>query len=1037
VSLSAPFVNRPVATTLLAVGILLAGAVAYFQLPVAALPRVDYPTIMVSAQLPGASPETMAASMAAPLERRFGRIAGLTDMTSTSTLGSTSITMQFALDRSVDAAGRDVQAAIAGATADLPSDLPSRPTQRRIDPTDTPILIVALTSDTLPIGELFAVADTVLSPRIASVEGVGQVFVGGGAQPAVRVQVEPAALMARGLGLDDVRAAIAGASVLRPTGSISGGGRRTDVAPSSQLFGEAEFRSIAVTTSDGALVRLSDVAHVEDGVVNERAAAWADGERAVLLIIRRAPGANVIETVDRVNAVMPTLRAMIPPAITLETIIDRSGTIRAAVDEVQRSLALSVVLVVLVVFLFLRSPRATLIPSVAVPLSLAGTFGVMYLAGFSLNVLSLMALTVSTGFVVDDTIVVTENVVRLLEKGMRPLAAALEGSKQIGFTIVSITLALLAVLLPILFMGGIVGRLFREMALTLAAAITFSAIVSLTVTPAMCARLLRDPALDRPGRVSRAVERFFDGLANAYGRGLDRVLARRKTTLFVLALAVGLSALFIALTPKGLFPQQDTGVLFGSTAAPDDVSFPSLVERQQRVSAIVRQDPAIAHAVAFVGAGPGGGSTNTATLFVALRPMAERRVAASLVSGRISRQFSGDPEVQVFLTPAQDLRVGGRMSRATYQYTLQGENVAELREWASRLLAALRLEHDLRQVSSDQADSGLALRIAIDRDTASRLGITPRDVDVALSSAFGQRQIATSYTPDTQIRVVLEVPPESRDAPDDLDTVRVRSASGALVPLSAFTHVVRERTPLAVNHQGQIPAVTLTFDLAPGISLDAAVRIMTDAQARIGLPATVRGAFAGTAQSFQASTEQQPWLILAALIVVYLVLGMLYESLVHPVTILSTLPPAAVGALVALYCFHLDLDVVALIGIVLLVGVVAKNAIMMIDFAIDRQHREGVSAHEAIRSAAVLRFRPILMTTLAAIGGALPLALGTGVGSELRIPLGVTIAFGLAASQLLTLFTTPVVFVTLDRFSKKKQVHPAAAETPATTPITA
>ena len=1032
-SLSSPFVTRPVATTLLAVGVSLSGFVAYFQLPVAPLPRVEYPTIMVTAQLPGASPETMAAAMAAPLERRFGRIAGLTDMTSSSSLGSTNITMQFDLDRSVDAAGRDVQAAIAAAAADLPSDLPARPTQRRIDPSDTPIMIAALRSETLSIPRMYAFADTVLSPRIASLEGVGQVVVGGGAQPAVRIEVNQAALEARGIGLDEVRAAVAGSTQLRPAGRIVGDGLRFDVRPSSQLFGASAYADLIIrTNAAGAPVRLSDVATVGDGVVNDRAAAWADGERAVLLIIRREPGANVIETTERVRALLPELRELVPPAVSIEEVIDRSATIRAAVSEVQRSLIISVVLVVFVVFLFLRSLRATIIPSVAVPLSLAGTFAAMYLLDFSLNVLSLMALTVSTGFVVDDAIVVSENVVRYIERGYAPYRAALEGARQIGFTIVSITASLLAVFLPILLMGGIVGRLFREMALTLGAAITISAFVSLTVTPMMCSRILRGDMHTHEGRVSRWFGRQFDRMAAAYGRGLDWVLVRRFRTLGMLVLAVVLTGLLAYTIPTGLFPTQDTGIMFGSTAAPDDTSFPALVERQQRVSAILRRDPAVQHVVAFVGAGPGGGATSTATLFSSLRPMEQRHVPASVVAARIGRQFATDPEVQVFFSPAQDLRVGARMARSAYQYTLQGEDVGELRTWAARLMAELRREPRLRQVSTDQTDGGLALHIAIDRDTASRLGVTPRDVDIALSSAFGQRQIATTFTEETQVRVVLEVEAADRDAPDDLDRVRVRSASGALIPLRAFTHIVRERTPLTVNHQGQIPAVTLTFDLAPGAALGDAVQIVNAARDRIMLPATIHSGFAGTAQTYQSSMATQLWLILAAIVVVYLVLGILYESLIHPLTILSTLPPAAVGALVALWAFGLELNVVAMIGIILLVGIVAKNAIMMIDFALEKQRDEGKSAHEAIREAAVLRFRPILMTTLAAIGGALPLALGHGVGSELRMPLGVTIASGLAASQLLTLFTTPVVFVTLDRFAKTSHRKvPPLTEVPA------
>ena len=1017
-NLSAPFVRRPVATALLSLGVLLAGALAYLELPVAALPRIEVPSVLVQAQLPGAGPETMAASMAAPLERRLGRIAGLTDMTSSSTLGSTSITLQFDLDRGVEEVGRDVAAAMAAASSELPADLPTRPTHRRIDPSDTPITILALTSDTIPVPQLFALADAVLSPRVAALEGVGQVIVGGSAQPAVRIDVHPGALASRGLGMEQVRAAVAGATQLRPAGRLSGHGLRLEVAPSSQLFGAEAYRDLVLRSADGAVVRLRDVADVADGVANERAAAWADGERAVLLIVRREPGANVIEAVDRIRRLLTGLRALVPPAVRLEMVVDRSAMIRAAVDEVQRALLLAVLLVVLVVFAFLRSLRATLVPSVAVPLTMAGTFGAMVSLGFSLNVLSLMALTVSTGFVVDDAIVVTEHIARHLEQGRSPREAALLGARQIGFTILSITVSLLAVFLPIFFMGGVVGRMFREMVVTLGVAIAFSALVSLTVTPSMCAALLRTPGAVVPGRVAAGLERAFDALAGAYGRGLERALRHRRWTVATLGVAMVLTAWLATGLPKGLFPTQDTGILFGSTAAPDDVSFPALVERQDRVTAEIRRDPAVEHVVAFVGSGPGGASGNTATMFASLRPMRERRVPAGAVAARIGRRFRSDPEVQVFLTPAQDLRIGGRTARSAYQYTLQAEEVGPLRTWAARLVAELRRAPELRQVTSDQSEGGLALRVAIDRPAAARLGISARDVDVALAGAFAQRQVATTFTEAGQGRVVLEVGPEHRDSPDDLGRVRVLSSGGALVPLGAFTQVTRERMPLAVNHQGQLPAVTISFDMAPGAALDDAVRVVEAARARVGLPSWVHAGFAGTAQTFQASTARQPWLILAAILVMYLVLGILYESLIHPLTILSTLPPAAVGALLALSAFGLELDVVASIGLVLLVGLVAKNAIMMVDFAIEKQRVDGMGAEQAIALAARERFRPILMTTLAAIGGALPLAFGRGVGSELRVPLGVTIASGLAASQLLTLFTTPAVFVTFDRLGR-------------------
>jgi len=1013
-------ISRPVATALLGIALMLIGTLAYRRLPVAALPSTDSPTIQVSASLPGASPETMASSVATPLERRLGRIAGLNEMTSSSSRGSTGITLQFAPEIDVNVASRNVQAAINAAYADLPSDLPSRPYYRRFDPSATPILILSLTSDVMPTSEMFALADESLAPRLARIEGVGQVFVGGGAQPAIRVEADPNALEARGLVLGDIRDAIAGATRQRPSGILSTATQRSVLAPTTQLEDVHSVAGVVLSPPGDSITRVSDVATVRDGVVNDHAAAWVDGERAVLLILRRSPGANVIETSDRVVAALPLLAASLPPSVRLTTVSERSATIRAAVLEVEHALLLSIVLVVLVVFLFLRSLRTTLIPTIAVPLSLAGTFAFMAAADFSVNILSLMALTIATGFVVDDAIVVTENITRHLDLGLSPLQAAQRGAKEISFTIISITASLAAVFVPIVFMGGLVGRLFHEMALTLLAAIVISAVVSLVVTPVACAHLLvhRKAAIEPAW--ARFLERQYKRLLAGYAGGLDLVLRHRKKTLTLPVFAVGLSVALVMVIPTGLFPSQDIGQLFGSAVAPDDISFDALVARHEHVSEVVRSDPAVEHVIAFAGTGPGGGASNSVTMFVGLRPSDSGRADARTVAMRISRALSDNAPMQVFLTPSQDLRVGARSSRAQYQYTLQGVDIGELRLAASRLLAALRRVPQLRNVTSDQTDAGLSMHVAIDRDTASRLGVSPRAIDEALANGFGQRSIATIFHPGGQRRIVLEVARASRDAPDDLERVRVRSASGRAVLLPAIAEISRARLPLSVSHQGQFPSITLTFDVAPGASLSRAVDWVHQAEAEIGMPSSVRGGFAGTAQVFQSALATQPMLILAAILAVYLVLGMLYESLVHPITILSTLPPAGVGALLALFFWGIELTVVASIGIVLLVGIVTKNAIIMIDFAIERQRSEGVSAEVAIREAALLRFRPILMTTLAAIGGALPLAFGTGVGSELRTPLGIAIVGGLIASQALTLFTTPVVYVALDRFTKKR-----------------
>ncbi|TMA25625.1 MAG: multidrug efflux RND transporter permease subunit [Deltaproteobacteria bacterium] len=1019
---SAPFIRRPVATTLLALAVVLAGSAGFTQLPVAPLPRTDNPTINVSAGLPGASPETMASAVATPLERRFGRIAGISEITSSSTLGQTSLTLQFDLDRDVDSAARDVQAAMNAAGGDLPPGLPNRPNYRKVNPADAPILILSLTSKTLPLGQIFDVANTILAQKVSQVSGVGQVFIGGGQQPAVRVSVDPGALAGLGLSLEDVRTVLSRATLDSPKGSLSGAVQTRSIAANDQLFKAEGFKPLILAYRNGAPVRLQDVANVVDSVENERVAAWTDGRRAVLMIIRRQPGANIIDVIDRVKALLPSLSGAISPSVDISVVLDRSGTIRASVSDVELTLLISVGLVVLVVFLFLRSGRATAIPSVAVPLSLIGTFGAMYLCGYSLDNLSLMALTISTGFVVDDAIVVTENIARYIESGDPPMQAAFKGAKQIGFTIVSITVSLLAVFIPILLMGGMVGRLFREFAVTLSIAIAMSALVSLTLTPMMASRLLRPEKEIGHGRFSRALERAFNFLHGLYDRGLQWVLNHEFVMLIVTILTIAISVTLYIVIPKGLFPQQDTGQISGFSEAPQDISFPALRARQEAINAVVMAHPAVDHMMSFIGAG------NTGTVFVQLKPLPQRKKSADQVINELRPQLARIPGIALYMQSNQDVRLGGRIGRTQYQYTLVDANLDELTQWSPKMLQKLRSVPELRDVNTDQQTAGLKLTVEVDRDTAARLGISPQSIDDTLYDAYGQRQVATVFTQLNQYRVVLEVKPEYQNHPDALGQLYLRSASGEAVPLSAIARVVPAATSLSVNHQGQFPAVTLSFNLAPGIALGQAVDAIHRAEHEIGLPASIRASFQGTAQAFQQSLASEPLLVMFALIAVYIVLGVLYESYVHPVTILSTLPSAGVGALLALLLVKMEFSIIALIGIILLIGIVKKNAIMMIDFAIEAEREQGLTPKEAIYQASLLRFRPILMTTFAALFGGVPLAIGHGTGAELRQPLGITIVGGLLISQLLTLFTTPVIYVTMDKLSRNKRRSELSAQ---------
>ncbi len=1027
-NISQPFIKRPIGTSLLAFGVLLFGVLAYFSLPVAPLPQVEFPIIYVIATQPGASPQVMAATVAAPLERRFGQIAGVNEITSTSALGSSVIIMQFDVNRDIDGAGRDVQAAINAAQADLPAGLPSPPVYRKANPNDAPILILALSSDTLPMDKLYDLADTRLSPSIAQVPGVSEVQIAGGAKPAVRIQANAAALAAMGLSMDAVRNAVAGLSANSPKGLISGQGLTWIVTANDQLAAAEDFDGAIIGNRSGTPIPLASVAKVINGQENAQQAGWANGKRAILLFIRKQATANVIETVDSIVGQFPQFKGLLPPDAKLEVLSDRTQTIRASVDEVQISLAASIALVVLVMFVFLRRGVPTAIAGITVPLTLCATFGMMWLMKFSLDNLSLMALTVSVGFVVDDAIVVIENIVRHLERGEPPLQAALRGAREIGFTIVSMTVSLIAVFIPILFMGGIQGRLFNEFAVTLAAAIAVSAVISLSLTPSLCGRFLRlDPPGCKPGLIERGLEHGFDATLGLYRRGLDWTLRHTTIMGFVTLATVGLTVALYIVIPKGSFPTQDTGVLNGSIVAAQDVSFASISEKTTRIAATILADPDVKTAAYSVGSS-GRGASNSGRMFVTLRTREEgRRATAEQIINRLRPKIAQVEGAQMFLQPVQDLRFGGRATRAQYLYSLSSSDLKELYEWAPQVEARLKTLPQFKDVTSDFEQAALQLNVVVNRDVASRLGLHPQTIDAALYNAFGQRQIAILYDRTNQYRVILEAQPGEQQDPSALGRVNLVTPSGETVPLSAVARFELGPTPLSVNHQGQFSVVNISFNLAPGVGLGAATKTVQKLVADMQLPGSVIGAFGGSAAQFQSSSGSMPLLILTALLVVYIVLGMLYESLIHPLTILSTIPSAGIGALLALRLFNMELTVVALIGIVLLIGIVKKNAILLIDFALDVQRRHGKTPREAIYEACLTRFRPITMTTMAAMFGALPLAIGIGTGSELRQPLGVAIIGGLLVSQLLTLFTTPVVYLGLERLTARRRRVPKPA----------
>ncbi|HEY4470431.1 MAG TPA: efflux RND transporter permease subunit [Stellaceae bacterium] len=1081
-SLSSPFIERPVATTLLTIGLALAGLFAFFKLPVAPLPQIDFPTISVFAQMPGASPDTMATTVATPLERHLGVIADVTEMTSQSSVGSTRITLQFALGRNIDGAARDVQAAIVASRVDLPTSLRSNPTYRKVNPADAPILVLSLTSDTRTRGQVYDAASTILVPALSQIDGVGQVTIGGAAAPAVRVELNPLALFKYGIGLEDVRAALASANAHSPKGAVDEGERHFQIYTNDQATKPDDYKPLVVAYRNGAAVRLTDVAEVEEGQENIRNVGLANGKPAVLVIINQQPGGNIINTIDRISSVLPQLRASLPSDIELAVAVDRSTTIRASLHDVEITLVIAIALVILVVFMFLRNARATLIPSVAVPVSLIGTFGAMYLLGYSLDNLSLMALTISTGFVVDDAIVVLENITRHVEAGMPRRQAALLGAREVGFTVLSMSLSLIAVFVPILLMGGLVGRIFREFAMTLSIAILISLVVSLTTTPMMCAYIAMHRPQHRRSRWYVASERVFDWMLRSYDRTLQRALRRPALVMLVLLLTIVLNIYLFIIVPKGLFPQQDTGRMVGGLQADQSISFQMMRQKLRQFVRIVGEDPAVASVVGFTG----GGQTNSGFMFVALKPLAERDASVSQVIGRLRPKLGQVAGARLFLQPVQDIRVGGRQSNALYQYTLQSDDLNELYNWSPKVTAALEQLPELTEVNSDQQQKGLETDLVIDRPTAARLGLTVSQIDNTLYDAFGQRQVSTIYAPRNQYHVVMEVAPEFWQNPDTLDRIFISTSGGVvkgtqgtnalpgtvssskpaatngtaansasttaaqanaqavrnqatnaiansgrsatstgaavstvhetMVPLSAVAHYETGNTPLAVNHQGLFVASTISFNLKPGVSLGEATQAIDAAVAQLHMPANVRGNFAGTAQLFQKSLANEPILVAAALVAVYIVLGVLYESYIHPITILSTLPSAGVGAVLALMLFNIDFSIIALIGVILLIGIVKKNAIMMIDFALAAERNEGLSSRQAIYKASLLRFRPIMMTTMAAALGAVPLAIGFGEGSELRRPLGISIVGGLLVSQVLTLYTTPIIYLYLDRY---------------------
>jgi multidrug efflux pump len=1023
---SRPFILRPVATSLLMAGILLVGGVAFKQLPVSALPQVDYPTIQVVTFYPGASPDVMASSVTAPLERQFGQVPGLNQMTSASSQGASVVTLQFVLDLNIDVAEQQVQAAINAASTFLPTDLPNPPIYSKTNPADTPIITLGLTSKTLPLSKVEDLADTRLAQKIAQLPGVGLVSISGGQKPAVRVQANPTTLSSYGLNLEDLRTAIASSSVNLAKGSFDGSRQSYTIGANDQLLSSADYKPLVVAYRNGAPVVLSDVADVVDDAENVKQAAWMNDVPAVILNIQRQPGANIIEVVDRVKRLLPILRTSLPSAVDVSILTDRTTTIRASVHDVEFELILCIALVVMVIFVFLRNVAATIIPSVAVPLSLVGTFGAMYLLGYSLNNLTLMALTISTGFVVDDAIVMIENIARYIEEGVAPMEAALRGAEQIGFTILSLTVSLIAVLIPLLFMSDIVGRLFREFAVTLSVTILVSAFVSLTLTPMMCSRLLRHTPESEQGRLYRASERAFQAIIRFYGRTLTVVLRHRFATILVALATLGFTGYLYMVIPKGFFPVQDTGVILGISEAPQSISFKAMAERQQALGRVILKDPAVESLSSFIGIDGANTTLNSGRIQINLKQLEDRGVSATDVIRRLQPRLAQVDGITLYMQPVQDLTVEDRISRTQYQYSMEDPDSKELSEWASRMVARLSNSPRIRDLASDQQNTGLQAHLAIDRNTASRLGITPTAIDNTLYDAFGQRQVVIMFTQLNQYRVVLEIKPEFQHGPDDLSKIFIRSSAGGEVPLAGFVHYEQATVPLVVNHQGQFPVTTLSFDLAPGASLGDAVTEVDNAKRELGVPQSIQADFQGTAKAFQTSLANEPILILAAVVTVYIVLGVLYESYIHPITILSTLPSAAVGALLALMLCHEDLSVIGLIGIVLLIGIVEKNAIMMIDFALEKERKEGEEPLEAIFQACLLRFRPIIMTTMAALLGGVPLALGSGTGQELRRPLGIAIVGGLIFSQLLTLYTTPVIylgFASLARRFRRQPVH--------------